>query len=234
MNEHVRKPTRYRLGETPNLLDLLITNEEGMVPLIGHHPGLGRSDHDCLLFDLKCSKYISMNPTITCNFYKGNYINIKGILADMDWESILNGDLNDSHAIFSNIINKAIKENIPLRSGIPKTKNIFMCREVLKLKNAKRKLWKKYCRDKLRSTTRDLRVQYEVDLTNHIKDTPKAFWKYVKTRTIIPTLTLNDGSTAKTSLDKAEALNNYFGSVQIDEDHQCSLMRGKILGYSTI
>ena len=177
-----------------------------------------------------------MNPTITYNFYKGNYININGILADMDWESILNGDLNDSYEIFSNIIDKAIKENIPLKSGIPKTKNIFMNREALKLKNARRKLWKKYCRtnneldflnfkncrDKVRSTTRDLRVQYEVDLTNNIKDTPKAFWKYVKTRlktrTIIPTLTLNDASTAKTSLDKAEALNNYFGSVQTDDD----------------
>ena len=144
----------------------------------------------------------------------------------MDWESILNGDLNDSYEIFSNIIDKAIKENIPLKSGIPKTKNIFMNREALKLKNIERKLWKKYCRtnneldflnlkncrDKVRSTTRDLRVQYKVDLANNIKDTQKAFWKYVKTRletrTIIPTLTLNDESTAKTSLDKAEALNN--------------------------
>ena len=60
-------------------------------------------------------------------------------------------------------------EQIPPKSGIPKTKNIFMNREALKLKNAKRKLWKKYygtnneldflnfknCRDKLRSTTED-------------------------------------------------------------------------------
>ena len=60
--QHVRKSSQYRLGETPNLLDLVITNEEGMIPLIEHHPGLGKSDHDCLLFDLKCSKYISMNP----------------------------------------------------------------------------------------------------------------------------------------------------------------------------
>ena len=69
----------------------------------------------------------------------------------MDWESIFNGDLNDSYEIFSNIIDNAIKENIPLKSGIPKTKNIFMNREALKLKNAKRKLWKKYwltCRER--------------------------------------------------------------------------------------
>ena len=87
--QHVRKPTRYRLGETSNLLDLIITNEEGMVPLIEHHPGLGKSDHDFLLFDLKCSGYISKNST--------NYTNIKNILADTNWASILNGNLNDSY-----------------------------------------------------------------------------------------------------------------------------------------
>ena len=35
--------------------------------------------------------------------------------------------------------------------------------------------------------------------------------------TLIPTLTLNDGNAAKTSLEKAEALNNSFGSVLSDE-----------------
>ena len=63
--QHVRKPTRYRLGETPNLLDIIITNEGSMVPLIEHDPGLGKSNHDCLLFDLKCSGYISKDSTIT-------------------------------------------------------------------------------------------------------------------------------------------------------------------------
>ena len=79
----------------------------------------------------------------------------------------------------------------------------------------------KKSRDKQRSTTADLRVQYELNLANNIKDIPKAFWKYVKTRlktrAVMPTLTLNEGNAAKTSLEKAEALNIYFGSVLSDE-----------------
>ena len=53
-----------------------------MIPLIEHHLGLGKSGHDCLLFDVKCSGYISKSSTITYNFYKGNYTNIKNILVN--------------------------------------------------------------------------------------------------------------------------------------------------------
>ena len=116
------------------------------------HPGLGKSDHDCLIFNLKYSKYISKNSTITYDFYKGNYTNIKNILAEANWESTLNGDLNDSYKTFSNIIENVVNENIPLKSSIPKTKNIFMNREALKIKNAKNKLWKKYRRTRERIT----------------------------------------------------------------------------------
>ena len=121
--QHVRKPTQYRLGETSNLLDLIITNEGGMVQLIERHPGLGKSDHNCLLFDLKCSGYISKNSTITYNFYKRNYTNIKTSLPTLIGH-LYYGNLNDSYKTFSNIIEKAIKENIPSKSSIPKSKNI--------------------------------------------------------------------------------------------------------------
>ena len=53
--QHVKQPTRYR-GETSNILDLILTNEEGMIDTIDHYPGLGKSDHECLVFNLKCSK----------------------------------------------------------------------------------------------------------------------------------------------------------------------------------
>ena len=80
-----------------------------------------------------------------------------------------------------------------------------MDREAFKLKNTKNILWRKYCRtnrsidfelfkksrNKLRRITRELREQYEINLTNNIKNKPKAFWKFVKprlkTRMDIPT-----------------------------------------------
>ena len=39
--QHVTEPTRYRAGSTPHILDLVISNEEGMVQDISYDPGLG-------------------------------------------------------------------------------------------------------------------------------------------------------------------------------------------------
>ena len=36
--QHVTKPTRYQAGSTPHILDLVISNEEGMVQDIFYHP----------------------------------------------------------------------------------------------------------------------------------------------------------------------------------------------------
>ena len=44
--QHVKKPTRHRLGEKSNILDLVITNEER----------IGKSDHECLLSNINCKK----------------------------------------------------------------------------------------------------------------------------------------------------------------------------------
>ena len=47
-----------------------------MAVLIEQQPGFGKCDHGCLLFDLKCSKYISKYTTITYNFYWGEITQI--------------------------------------------------------------------------------------------------------------------------------------------------------------
>ena len=41
LHQHIFKPTRYRVGNEPSLLDLIFTNEEGMMREIRHKPGLG-------------------------------------------------------------------------------------------------------------------------------------------------------------------------------------------------
>ena len=39
--QHVTEPTRYRENETSNLLDLVLSSEEGMVKDLSYHPPLG-------------------------------------------------------------------------------------------------------------------------------------------------------------------------------------------------
>ena len=48
--QHVCKPTRYRDGQEPSLLDLILTNEEGLIHDLHHRPGLADSDHEILTF----------------------------------------------------------------------------------------------------------------------------------------------------------------------------------------
>ena len=52
--QHVREPTRFREGQIPSVLDLILTNEENMVEKIDYLPSLGKSDHVVLGFNFNC------------------------------------------------------------------------------------------------------------------------------------------------------------------------------------
>jgi len=49
MFKHIVRPTRYRGNDTPNVLDLVFTDDENMVDNRIYLPGLG---HVCIAFDL--------------------------------------------------------------------------------------------------------------------------------------------------------------------------------------
>ncbi|GAA52133.1 hypothetical protein CLF_107385 [Clonorchis sinensis] len=58
--QHVVAPTRYRAGQQPFLLDLVITNERHFVDQVIINAPLGHSDHCVLTFDFIC--YWARNP----------------------------------------------------------------------------------------------------------------------------------------------------------------------------
>ena len=59
--QHILEPTRYRVNTTPHTLDLIFTNEEGMVSDIQYLPGIGHSDHVCIKFNLVCYRSVTNN-----------------------------------------------------------------------------------------------------------------------------------------------------------------------------
>ena len=69
--------------------------------------------------------------------------------------------------------------------------------------------------------TRRLRRAFENDIARDAKRFPKKFWSYVKSRTKtrsrIPILRRENGTTASTSKEKAETLNEFFSSVFTDK-----------------
>ena len=91
LHQHVSEPTRHRENEESNLLDLILTSEEGTVHNLAYHPPLVESDHICLTFTSHyCQQDQRYEPKH--NVFKTNYGNLKRLLSDQDWRRIFNGN----------------------------------------------------------------------------------------------------------------------------------------------
>jgi len=88
--QHVSSPTRFREGQTPSCLELVLTNEENMVDtdsLIIDSP-LGKGDHAVIHFDYLCSCNTSIDDTEKFQFFKGKYNLMSDELSDIDWDTL--------------------------------------------------------------------------------------------------------------------------------------------------
>ena len=69
-------------------------------------------------------------------------------------------------------------------------------------------------RNQARSACRKAVRLYEKDIASQIKQNPKHFWRYVKSklnvRHGVPNLEREDGTLTETDFDKAEVLNSFF------------------------
>ena len=169
--QHIAEPTRYRQGEEPSVLDLVFSNEEGMVHNLAYQPGLGDSDHICIKFDLVTVKKVNKNTQPQPDYFKANYNAIRNKLTNIDWEQTLSGNFGNSYQLFLELLTTSMEGFVPNRTPHNKKHNIYMNSNAIKHKNKKQKLWTKYtlsrrdtdyvnfvkCKNQLRSVTRKLR-----------------------------------------------------------------------------
>ena len=235
--QHVTEPTRYRPGQSPHILDLAFTNEAGMINNMSYLPGLGCSDHICLSFNLTC--YVDYRATIRekYNLYLADFDRMRQILGSYDWNEALDQlDTDEAWDYFYNVFNNLIQECVPSSRPKNRRNNIYITREVMRLKNTKNRLWRQYSstrdpldyaaftstRNALRSLTRKLRKTFEESITKNLKTNPKAFWKYsksrLKTHPTINGLISSDGNIVHCDASKVEIFNNFFTSVFTNEN----------------
>ena len=236
MYQHITEPTRVREKQTSNILDLVLTTEEGMAQDFRYHPPLGKSDHLILTFNVS-RKQERKRGYIPCTYLKkADYKIIKNNLNKIDWDSELDLPFEKSYEKFINILFLNINDFSSGKKEQKSKRNIYMTTEALRLKNTKARAWKRYtsnrtsysrnvyikCRNSLRNLTRYLRKRFELTLTSNISDKPKLFWKYansrLKTKQTIPTLLKPNGNESVNDEDKANTLNEYFGSIFTKED----------------
>ena len=128
LHKHATEPTRFRFGEKPSLLGLVLSNQEGMVYNLAYHPGLGDSDHVTLTFDLICCNDQVEEPLSQPDF-KADYAAIRLKLKNIDWKGTLNDNFIESPEEFMRILTASMECNVP--KGIQRSKkhNIYLNNE---------------------------------------------------------------------------------------------------------
>ncbi len=242
--QHVDRPTRWRGTDTPNLLDLVITSEDGMIGEIQYDSPIGKSDHCVLKFQFKCYAEIEERIKVVTCYDKANYNEISEEITNTHWEDILGKEtnINSLWETFRNKIKSIEATHVPTRnvkksmfrkSVVPlddvtyqkiRRKNT-LSRRYLSTKNPETRKEYNKIRNQVRKETRKLKKNFERKLAKEAKENPKAVWNYInsksKTRHGIGELHTDprDDSSPTTDNDKlkAQILANFYSSVFTQE-----------------
>lgn len=218
------------------MLDLILSTElnlgvtESCYPLVNIdklHPPL-----DLLLSFVKANNLPYNKLNIRPNFYRADYDRITETLNKHNWCDLFRGkDVNEMLVVFYDVLNGIINDHIPKyktpNSKYPPWFNKTFVR-LLKEKNKLRLRYRKYgnpldeielrlLAKRSQVLAKELYNGYIKDLEANIKENPKLFWSYVKTKrggsSSYP-LTMTDGQTIKTSNGPTicDLFANYFSS----------------------
>ena len=239
--QHVKQPTRFRNGQEPSILDLVLTNEELMVNNMTYSPGLGKSDHLILTFQFVCYTESIETAFSKRNYHKGDYKKICSELEVVDWNQVLQRlSLSESWEILVDKLTNLIESNVPVCKANRDTakKCPYINNECLMAIKKKHSKWTKFqhcktdqnynqykiARNKTIAELRKAKYLHEKDLAANIKTNSKLFWSYVrsklKTKSAIGQLQGQDGTAIDDNQEKADLLNSYFASVFQNEESE--------------
>ena len=234
--QHQQEITRYREGETPKILDLVLTNREDMIKEIKTEAGLGKSDHLTLTITLNAPAPNKTLPARPC-FSKTDNDKLKKSLESVEWESELK--CKNSNGMWKTIkskLDEAIKTSTPMTRARGRRKKPWMDGGTLTSVRKKYRLFRRWlntrngedyleyikARNKARKDCRKAQRNLEKKLAKEAKTNPNGVWKYTKSKTScrsgIPDLDKGDGTKTKSDSEKAEVLNDFFKSVFTTED----------------
>ena len=234
--QNQKLPTRYRKGQKENVIDLVFTNSEDMLNEISVIPGLGKSDHHCLIIELSLIPS-NTDASLKRNFRKTDIVILKQVLGQHDWNSELDGkDVNETWSIIKANINAAIEESTPLTKVHSHKGKPWMNKETLDIVREKHRLFRKWqstrnpkdetdykkANNRARRECRRADKNKEKKVAEEAKENPNGFWRFVnaklKVKSGIADLKKDDGSKTTTDEEKAELLNRFFQSVFTSED----------------
>jgi hypothetical protein len=71
--QHITEPTRARVGQKANTLDLIVTNVEEIISDITYEAPLGKSDNSVIKASILCSPEQDSSTAVKYSYNKGNF-----------------------------------------------------------------------------------------------------------------------------------------------------------------
>ena len=237
LEQCVNFPTRNRQGHKPHILDLILTNDPQRIHNLYSLPGLGRSDHVCMIFDYYLATNKSPNSRKHYLYHRGNYDNLRAGL-DINWKEELMG--KSVSECWNNIKTKIhCAENVHIPTAKKKGgrhKPAWLTGNVLRRIRKKESLWNTFClsgededytnycriRNQVKRESKKAKKAMERKIAKEAKANPKGFWKYVKNKLGrsqgMGDLKDENGRQISDDIGKADLLNNFFSSTFTTED----------------
>jgi ribonuclease P/MRP protein subunit RPP40 len=232
--QFVDEPTRE-----DHILDVVLSNEPGLVTRISTDSPFSTSDHSTVVFDLLFETTSKANADQIIRKYvwkHADYNTLNNYLYSYRWDQLfsVNFTADDIWRAFTEILNRAISLFVPSvetrTDGLSRKKFRRYPKYIRQLASRKQCLWRRLrqnsCNIKLRSTYRTVANQYkqavrdlEIRTEQSVIDSKNtgAFYKYVNGKTSTQgniNMLIDDNGTIISDDDKkAELLNNYFGSI---------------------
>ncbi|GAB0202598.1 mitochondrial enolase superfamily member 1 [Grus japonensis] len=235
----IEEPTRRGA-----MLDLILTNKEGLIGDVKLKGSLGCSDHEMVEFRILRAARRACSKLTTLDFRRADFGLFRDLLGRVPWDKALEGrGAQDSWLIFKAHLLQAQEQCIPTKRKSSKTtkRPPWMNKDLLgKVKHKKEAYrgWKQgqVAWEEYRETVRAARDQVrkakaliEISLARDVKDNKKSFYRYVsdkrRMRENVGPLRNETGDLVTQDMEKAEVLNDFFASVS---SGKCSSHTGQV------
>ncbi|GAB0190056.1 hypothetical protein GRJ2_001470900 [Grus japonensis] len=233
------------------MLDLVLTNREGLVGNVKLKSSLGCSDHDMVEFKILRAVRRAHSKLTTLDFRRADFGLFRDLLGRLPWDKALEERVaQETWFIFKDHLLQVQERCIPAKRKSGKNarklwRPAWMNKLLLdKLKHKKevyrgRKqgqvAWEEY-REIVQATRDQLRkpkALIELNLARDIKCNKKSFYSYIsdkrKTRENVDPLQKETGDLVTWDMEKVEVLNDFFASVFTGKcsSHTAQVAEGK-------
>ena len=199
--QHCLEPTHSRPGRVPNTLDLVFTDEEEMIGDLKYITPLGKSQHVIIHFSLTCRTRLKETTATVYRYDKADYNGMYSYLSAVNWDALMESDqVNTCWINFEEKLKEARDKFVPsyrIHSNRKKVRPLWLNSDLQKAVKIKKEEYSRYrksrkpedytkyklARNRTKCELRRSIRQYERCLAKEAKKNPKAFYKYVNSKT---------------------------------------------------